>query len=136
MCLAVYLATQAAIPVIEWKKEAPAFYLERVAKGQAVRKQFSLPLVYYVGTHEGCSCGFLKDGEVGDDLERCQENYRSFGLSIRSALAQGSMVQVFSCWEGDQGVRPKSIEWVTAHHIEAPDFEFEELHLLHVTDAS
>jgi len=133
MCLAVYLATESTVPPIEWNKESPAFYLEAVEEGQPVCKQFSLPYVYYAGSHEGCGCGFSKDGEVGPELEHYQANYRSLGHTIRAALAQGSKVEVFTCWEGDQGDMPEFIESITPTELEAPNFELKELQFLHVT---
>lgn len=130
MCLAVYLASSTEVRPIAWNTAAPAFYLEPVLAGQPVRQQFSLPFVYYVGSHQGCGCGFSKDGEVGAERDLCQANYTALGRTIREATADGSKAELFTCWEGDQSDQPESIQSVTPSEIEAPAFQLQELQKL------
>jgi hypothetical protein len=56
MCLAVYIAASSELPDIPWNRESPAFHLSQVSAENVVRKQFSLPYVFYAGSHEGCGC--------------------------------------------------------------------------------
>ena len=132
MCLAVYLATDQQLPPIAWNEAAPAFYLEPVAAHHAASRQFSLPQVYYVGSHHGCGCGFSKDGEVGTELELCQANYNALGRTLRELLSRKGSAQLFTCWEGDQGDTPELTASVTPSQLEAPAFQLQELQLLRV----
>lgn len=135
MCLAVYLASDTPIAAVAWNEDAPAFYIEPVAENEVVRKRFSLPFVYYAGSHEGCGCGFSKDGEIGPDLERCQKNYIALGQTLREALSHGAKVELFTCWEGEQSCAAKFVATTTPSQLEAPSFELRQLELFHVHSA-
>ena len=130
MCLAVYLASDRALASVPWDEDRPAFHLQPVAASALVRKQFKLAHVYYAGSHEGCGCGFSKDGEAGEDLARCQQNYAALARVAREAMANGATLQVFTCWEGDQDVAPESVAVVDAAALEAPEFGLRELQLV------
>jgi len=63
----VYIASDHELPLIEWNEDAPAFHVRELhEKEKAVRAQFTLPHIYYVGAHEGCGCGF-QVGEYPDN---------------------------------------------------------------------
>lgn len=135
MCLAAYLRSSCPIPEIKWNKNAPAFYIEAVEKSSRVRRRFSVPYIYYIGSHEGCGCGFLKAGEVGTDLERCQENYKALGQAIREHMRLGATIEVFSCWEGEQASEPKSYAIMNTTILESPTFELKELEHIRFVDS-
>ena len=136
MCLAVYVATDAQLPVGQWDEHAPAFYLEAVPASERVRKQFRYPSVYYAGSHEGCGCGFFKDGKEGPELEQSQDSYRALAGALSSALQSGAKVQLFTCWEGEQTAAPESVDDVNLEQLIEPDFEFQQLSLLNVLPAA
>ena len=136
MCLAVYLGSSLELPESKWNEAAPAFYLEPAGSHEdEARRQFSLPYVYYAGSHEGCGCGFLKEGEVGVELVTHQANYDSLVQRIREVQEKGASVELFSCWEGDQGLAPEFIESLTADEIEDPSFQFKERQFIRICHA-
>ena len=127
MCLAVYIATTHQIPLIAWDKENPAFYTKELDyHDKRVRKQFDLENVYYAGSNEGCGCGFLKDGVVGEELELTKANYLKLSEVVRSAQNQGFKVQIFSCWEGGQTGKIEIRKQIAVDDLIADEFEFEE----------
>jgi hypothetical protein len=132
MCLAVYVASDAPLPESKWNERAPAFYLEPVASTEGVRKQFRYANVYYAGSHEGCGCGFSKDGRDSQEMERCQQNYHSLSGLLSRAVQSGAEVQLFTCWEGEQTVNPETTGVVTLEQLVAPEFELQQLSLLTV----
>jgi hypothetical protein len=132
MCLAVYLASDRELPDIRWNEESPAFYLEGVPESEPVRKRFLYSHVYYAGSHEGCGCGFSKEGEVGEELERCQQNYIALSRVASDALANGARLQLFACWEGEQTCQPESVAAVDTAILQSPSFELQQLQLLDV----
>lgn len=132
MCLAVYIASSIELPTSKWNELVPAFYLEAVSTGEKIIKQFSLPNVYYAGSHEGCGCGFFKEGEEGEEFEIHQSNYASLAQCIRSAHEKGADVELFVCWEGDQGSKPEFVESTTAAELESPAYQFKEKQFIHV----
>ena len=59
MCMMVYIASDCLLPTSAWDETRPSFHVrELVERDEPVRRQFSKPHVYYVGSHEGCGCGF------------------------------------------------------------------------------
>ena len=58
MCVAVYIASPSSLPLVAWREEAPAFYVQEAESNDPVRAHFAWPNVYYAGSHEGCACGF------------------------------------------------------------------------------
>ena len=133
MCLAVYIASNKSLPTIPWVKEKPAFYVEEVVNHETgVKQQFQYQYVYYAGSHEGCGCGFIKDGEAGEELAQIEENYKRLSAYIKDAKNSGAKLQIFSCWEGDQTREPEYIEEVDEKTINECQFEFKEKALYHV----
>jgi hypothetical protein len=125
MCLAVYVASSEALPLIAWNRHAPAFYVEEIkARDRVVCRQFTVAHVYYVGSHEGCGCGFFTEGEVGEELDRVQENYRRLAEYLREAQRHGADLELFTCWEGDQTRAPGYRETLTPADLEGADYEF------------
>jgi hypothetical protein len=126
MCFAVYLASRRPLPPIPWNKASPAFYLQQQSPYAAGKGPFSLPHVYYAGSHEGCGCGFIKDGH-DDDLPVRQANYAALAALVRAEVSAGGNLELFACWEGDQHDAPKRTGWLTPLELEDPGFAFEEL---------
>lgn len=55
----LFIGTETEIKEIPLDKEKPDFYIERIMdEFEPVRKVFKSPNVYYVGTSQGCGCGF------------------------------------------------------------------------------
>jgi hypothetical protein len=127
MCLAVYIASNKPLPLISWVEEKPAFYVGEISKNEAaVKKQFKYQYIYYAGSHEGCGCGFFKDGEVGEDLAQVEVNYRDFSAYLKKAKESGASIQIFSCWEGDQTSELEYNEEISEESLNEKQFEFKE----------
>ena len=60
MCLALYFACEGQLPVRhDPRRLPPEFSIQEISPTEEpVRQWFSLPVVPYIGTHTGCSCGF------------------------------------------------------------------------------
>jgi hypothetical protein len=133
MCLAVYIASNQELPLIAFDKARPAFYVGELSSADGdVRRQFTLPNVRYAGSNEGCGCGFLKDGVVGDELIQTQQNYTDLGQYITPLLENGGVVELFACWEGDQPSPKESSEEIDVQDLVGEDFEFREKYFYQV----
>jgi len=132
MCLALYIGSNLELNESAWNKNEPHFYIETVPAGNKVKKQFSTPFVYYAGSHEGCGCGFFKEGRESEELQQAQENYSNLVKTIEQTINEGEAVQLFSCWEGDQGRSPEVNKTISLFELVAPEFEFQELQFLNV----
>jgi len=132
MCLAVYLASDKPLTTNKWDESVPSFYLEAVAAGEPVTRRFQYQHVYYAGSHEGCGCGFSKDGRDDDELQLCQADYDQLGEAISRATQAGVRLQLFACWEGEQSLEPIAVGAVSATRLKDHSFELQQLHLLDI----
>ena len=142
MCLAVWLGT--AQPVTPTARPADAsghprtFPIEEVPAGAAIRAHFASPYVTYVGSHQGCGCGFNSDemrdcegiatlAEAIPLLEALDDKTREEFLAEQSArvwlytlvtraLADGD-VELYGCWYGDEEQLPARVEEVNSRWL-------------------
>jgi hypothetical protein len=131
MCLSVHIASAVPLPVGVWNPEARAFYLELVPEDAPIRDRFSLPFVYFAGSHLGCGCGFQKY-EDDDESDKTQANYTALAGVIRDAVSPASSVEVFTCWEGDDR-EPEFLETVSVSELLRPEFVLIERQFLRVS---
>ncbi len=136
MCLAVYVASPSTLPLLAWDEARPAFHVREVAPDDPVRQRFSLPSVYYLGSHQGCGCGF-QYGVLPADLQDPEEEAR--GRTAVDALrayvaraASGQPVEVFGCWEGEQALPALATERITLDQLDGESFDFPQRQLLRV----
>ena len=130
MCLSVHVASATPLPVGVWNPDARAFYLEAVPEDAPVRDRFSLPFVYFAGTHLGCGCGFQKY-ENDDEADKTLANYTALAGVIRDALSHSSSVEVFTCWEGDDH-EPEVLGSIGVSELLRPEFVLQERQFLRV----
>jgi len=127
MCLALYIASSEPLQLVAYNECEPTFYVTEVSGYElCVKKQFTLPYLYYAGSHEGCGCGFIKDGEVGEELDKVEDNYSRLSAYIREACRQGADIQLFYCWEGDQDSAREFHVSIDADILNYKEFEFKE----------
>lgn len=112
MCRYLYLASDKELPLIKWEESRPAFNVDELHDYDLdVLKQFSKPHVVFLGAHTGCSCGFGFDSETPADMDEARED-RDARESVRLLVqylreqAEESSLEMFSCWNGDQGETP------------------------------
>lgn len=127
MCLALYIASEAELPLIDWDKNAPAFYVRTISSHDAiVHSQFQRPHVRYLGSTEGCGCGFILNGAEPDKLALIQSDRQKLTDYVRAALQSDPKVQVFGCWEGDQGMSPTRTVQLSLADLLTYEFEMNE----------
>ena len=124
MCLVVYLASARALPNREYDPNDETPFLADPGRDRMrrVRPRLSLPFVYRVGSSKGCSCGFLTDGEVGEELERVRAEYASLVGFVSLALAEAPEAELFSSWEGEE--RDEPVERLDVAESDLSQIEF------------
>lgn len=108
----VYVASDYPLPTTTWDAAEPRFHVtELSSRDESVRREFSKPYVYYVGSHEGCGCGFQYGEYEGfdekDELVRKQGARRRLADFLMVALQHQGEVELFACWDGDQAATPE-----------------------------
>jgi hypothetical protein len=141
MCLMLYMATQAVLPV----RSSPEMSVEEVESSrEAVRQWFSLPVVRFIGAHTGCSCGFphivaeepieywdgMFDGQDRDDDLRSVDSL--LGLVREHVTATGE-VQLYPVWDGEEGKPPKGVITLGLGALNREKFFFNEQFFYRVT---
>jgi hypothetical protein len=115
MCLALYIASVKPLPVIPWDPKKPTFHVVPLPENMdAVRKLLPYPHVYYVGSHEGCSCAFNYEHEFKSVLE-----LRDY---LRKALAVADEIEGFSCRPGRERLNVKHSVTVSPSGVALPEF--------------
>lgn len=110
MCRMVYIGSERPLDLVPWDASAPGFHVCALGeRDAAVRAQFRFASVYYVGSHEGCGCGFQL-GEYpefeDDDAPAKRENLQRFASYLTSQIERGRKLEIFACWDGGQGAPP------------------------------
>src|ERR1051326_8172873 len=93
MCLNIYLPTDRRLAPIPWDSERPGLRIGELSTNEEpVRSQVSRPLVYYVGCHTQCGCGFVEH-----DADAEQSRVLAFYID---ALGPLTPAELFVCWDG------------------------------------
>lgn len=131
----LYVASDKPLPLVNWDENHPNFNVQEldehskaVGNSKAVRKQFSKPQVYYLGSHQGCGCGFSYGqydyGEVEESAAR--ESVRRLSEYLAQAIAVAGPLELYSCWDGDQADEPEFQQSMTPQGIGGEAFWFQE----------
>ena len=130
MCTAVYIAAEAPLPLVSWREASPAFYVEELeAEADVVRQYFNGRSVYSVGSYQGCSCGLAYQPYEGGDeqeAERTRHDWDLFARYLEDSLQHVSVVELFTCWEGDQHEPPDDRVVIAPADIREGRFEYNE----------
>jgi hypothetical protein len=139
MCMMVYVASDYPLPTVAWDETRPRFHVTELSgRDEPVRRQFSKPWVYYVGSHEGCGCGF-QYGEFEEDdaaWAAAQDSRRRLAEFLAVALQHQVAVELFACWDGDQAAEPEHRGRVRPVNLMHDRTSFREKELLVVSEAS
>jgi hypothetical protein len=115
----LYIASDQPLPTIPWREEEPAFNvrtLEEWGAGQGVLRNLRKPHVYYVGSDQGCSCGFQGRFAQAVDQRRKLRDY------LARAVAHSGTIELYSCWVGDEGTEPEETAAISVEAIADPEF--------------
>lgn len=133
MCYVLYLASDRPGPTIDWNPEARAFHVKSEDPAlETVRPRFTRPHVAYLGSDDGCGCGFRRDPswvpvmEDGTASLSQQRNHRQLHDYLAALLADQPSVELFGCWSGDEGLPEETCRTASVTEITDPGFWFAE----------
>lgn len=140
MCMVYYLGTDGDAPLTpSWNKETPAFHVSGVdgPEREHVKKKLSHSHLVYLGSHEGCGCGFrsYRDGFLMEgDAEEKDTEADHVGLAeyLQSLPPSERPIQIFGCWSGDESEPVEHIRDLSPADVLDPSFGFRERELLTV----
>jgi hypothetical protein len=115
MCLALYIAASKPLPVIPWNPKKPTFHVVPLPENmQEVRNLLPYPHIYYVGSHEGCSCAFNYEHEFKSALK-----LRDY---LRKALTVVDEIEGFSYRPGQKTVNVMHSVIISPGGVALPEF--------------
>jgi hypothetical protein len=129
VCLVLYIGAADPLPLIAWDAAAPAFHVTPLdLHCSAVRQQFSVPHVYYAGSHAGCGCGFQL-GEYVDwaedkDAPAKRDSLRRLADYVEAQIVRGNGVEFFACWSGDEASPPEHRRVLSVGELRGEFFYF------------
>jgi hypothetical protein len=131
-----YIGTMTEIPKISLNKNLPALNTKDIsAKESEVRKHLSLPCVAYIGSDEGCGCGFrhalLQDRQWfpvvdEEDNDSQLKNQRQLFNFIVDNLKDQDFVEIYGCWDGDLSMNIEFQDEIELAEILETNFYFKE----------
>ncbi len=141
----VYVGVEQPVKLLPWRRETPAFCVDEVnANNQAVLRHFRALRVYYVGSHEGCGCGFLfSDWSLEDETllhdesipEHVKEATAEYYGSRKQSLDQLSQhlslwlrdgeVELHACWAGEEAAEPRLYVAISPLDLTEGTFRFQ-----------
>jgi hypothetical protein len=119
MCLALYIASSKSLPLVPWDPEKPAFHVIPLPDDRpTVRKMFRHPHIYYVGSHEGCSCAFNYEHDIKPAVQ-----LRDY---LRRALAATDEIEGFACRPDQESLDVKHFVTISPTGVALPEFFLQE----------
>jgi len=106
-----YLGCDSLFPCLPaWDEKNPAFHVDTLTKENEQRVRSKLPHehIYYLGSHEGCGCGFRSESDgfllarEGDDARAEAEDQAALAAFLAAIPRKGRAMQIFGCWSGDE----------------------------------
>lgn len=110
MCFALYAGLESAFPEAAWNSDDPGIYVTALSEEEAaVRPHLTSAYVQYVGSSEGCGCGFRHVAHPTDPYYASDEealalkdrNHRDLAKLLAEPILRKEPVRLFGCWEGD-----------------------------------
>ncbi len=139
--MTLYLASTSKLPHIDLDRESPSFNTKELDQSeQNVRTHFSMENVLYVGSDQGCGCGFrhaiIEGNEwliVTEEDNSSEKNHTELVNFISSNIKEG-YVEIFSCWNGDVDKPPIAREEIKLAELIDKHFHFKEqgLYRIHI----
>ncbi|OPZ87863.1 MAG: hypothetical protein BWY76_00255 [bacterium ADurb.Bin429] len=145
MCYLLYLGADRELPTIEQDDpNSPAFFvIAESSPSTQLRKHLQSTYIYYIGSYEGCGCGFCYESsteldallismmpdkmkqEEREDRQACISSVDSLRNYLTSVTQYGP-VKLLVTWCGPGRQPPHHVTTVTPDHFGGDQFSLEE----------
>jgi len=152
MCIMVYIAANTELPLVSRFDPANHICVEPIPHtNPPIIPAFTKRHVYYVGSYQGCGCGFAYD-DTPSDSRGLMRLFRRLSELVWSAneedkkrrrsvhelvtyladnINRAGVIELYSCWAGEESSNPEQVSAMTiAEFTPGSKFSFEERHLL------
>lgn len=133
MCFEVYIGSDKPLATIGLDETKGQFLVKNLEdRERVVTQHFSKPYVYYVGSYEGCSCGFFsttwlitEDEEDREAYEESVASLQAFAAYLDTALENQDSIELFVTWYGHESWEPNQTLTLSAQDLAQPSLEFQ-----------
>ena len=135
MCMVYFLGSDSEVPrTPAWDENHPAFYVGDPSADEMklVREKLPHQHIRFLGSHEGCGCGFRCEhdgflfGREGEEAFVEASDHIALVVYLRSLPSQERPMQIFGCWSGDEGEEVAYRRECTIAELGSPTFAFRE----------
>ena len=134
MCYAIYIASDKPLKTIPWNENDRKLNVNQLdPKENIIKKIFSKPHVYYIGSHLNCGCGFFyessltPDGDEKEVAKQVKKSQQELKTYIKQSLDQSKEIELYVTWEGEKEQGPARTIHLTHKDVEK-QFHLEERH--------
>jgi len=128
MCHVLYMASDKERPLVSWDDAQRGFHV--TTWDQGTLPHLTKPHLRYLGSDQGCGCGFqhLPRSLMEDEEQRNGVRLNQQGLAryLAECLADEESIELFTCWNGDEAEPLKRRREIRLAELLEDDFEFEE----------
>ena len=100
---------------------------------EPVRRQLGAGHLYYLGSDQGCGCGFNAEIDAATGHPHRRQSSRSrtaLQAYLTEHLPKSTVVRLFSCWDGDQSLPIEFQDRITTHDLVTSAWRYREHELL------
>jgi hypothetical protein len=139
MCYAIYIASDKPLKTIPWDENDRKLNVNKLdPKDNIIKRIFSKPHIYYIGSHLNCGCGFFYESslarncdekEVAKQVKKSQEELKRY---IIRSLGKSKEIELYVTWEGEKEQGP--LRTINLKHKDVEkQFNLEERHFYLIT---
>ena len=134
MCYEIYIASDKPLKTIDWDENNRKLNVNKIdSKDKIIKKIFSKPHIYYIGSHLKCGCGFFYESSLTPDCDEREvakqviQSQKELKKYIRQSLGKCKEIELYVSWEGDKEKDPLKTIRLTDKDIKR-QFNLEERH--------
>jgi hypothetical protein len=132
MCHVLYMASDKERPLVSWDDAHRGFHVA-LRDGVAV-PHLTKPHIRYLGSDQGCGCGFQTAGlAMIDDKEQraiVRKNQEGLARYLSECLSDEEFIELFTCWNGDEALPLERRRELRVEELLEDEFEFGEKELI------
>jgi hypothetical protein len=136
----IFMSSAQEPPAVRWQPSAPAFHTRELkAEEDSVRSFLPARVVTYLGSHEGCGCGFQgADPELEHEEEQkvsARQSLQSLRRFVAEQLKHQTRLWLYASESDDLALGVRSTRTVTPRDLDPDSFYFRNGELIEVRAA-
>ncbi len=125
MCFCLYLGSSSNPETVLFQAPSRGVWAGRLRKHDSpVRAKFTLPCVSFLGSDQGCGCGFRHES-TQDGMIQTQPNHQSLVSFLKAHFPSDAFVELYSCMWGEFSQAIATWREIDLAQLAEPAFRFD-----------